>query len=388
MSVKKELWLVFLVFVVVAGLSLGFQKPLTYHDGQGWDGVSYFQLARQLAHHQHPSAIGPFAYRLGTPWLVALLFPQQLLLGFKVVNLAACVLSTLFLALWLRRWVQTPWIRLALVLAFLTQWHAPLRFTAHYAAYTDPWLFVFLYPLNPPALRSFLTPSTLPCGKGGLGWVLAGWVLVGALFREAVVVVPLAAFLASRGRAWLPLLAGLAGIALTHTLAQQTDDYSFVRTVGQWAYNKPLPVYVHGLFIAFGPALILPVYFWRTAAAWLNENPIQAWTLGIFLLLGWVGGSDTERIVYWAMPVVYALFGVILETHALPKSFLLALAALQLLSHRVFMTLPDFPGPYPELWSYQASRSTQVLGLATHLAAVLGLWGWLRWREATASQAR
>lgn len=380
MTVKKELWLVFLAFVLVAGLSLAFQKPLTYHDGQGWDGVSYFQLAQQLAHHQRPSAIGPFAYRLGTPWLVALLFPQQLLLGFKVVNLAACVLSTLYLALWLRRWVQTPWIRLALVLAFLTQWHAPLRFTAHYAAYTDPWLFVFLL--------GVLLCTPFPQQEGVAVLAAGGGCLLGTLFREAVVVVPLAAFLASRGRAWLPLLAGLAGIALTHALAIQSDSYSFARTVGQWAYNKPLPVYLHGLLIAFGPALVLPIYFWRTAKAWLQENPIQAWTLGGFLLLGWVGGSDTERIVYWAMPVVYALFGVILETHALPKSFLIALAALQLLSHRVFMTLPDFPGPYPELWSYQASRSTQVLGLAAHVVAVLGLWGWLRWREATASRAR
>jgi len=389
-SIKKELWLVFLAFVLVAGLSLGFQKPLTYHDGQGWDGVSYFQIAQQLAHHQRPSAIGPFAYRLGTPCLVALLFPQQLLLGFKVVNLVACLLSTLFLALWLRRWVQTPWIRLVLVLGFLTQWHAPLRFTAHYAAYTDPWLFVFLYPpllsWNPPWPSLAAREGARSEERTEGGWVRDGWVLVGALFREAVVVGPLAAFLASRGRAWLPLVAGLVGIALTHALATQTDSYSFVRTVGQWAYNKPLPVYLHGLFIAFGPALVLPVYFSRTAAAWLKENPTQAWTLALFLVLGWVGGSDTERIVYWAMPVVYALFGVILEKHALPKGFLLALAALQLLSHRVFMTLPDFPGPYPDLWSYQASRSTQVLGLAAHVVAALGLWGWLRWREATASR--
>lgn len=201
---------------------------------------------------------------------------------------------------------------------------------------------------------------------------------LGALFRESVLVVPLAAFLASRGKAWLPLAAGALGVGLTHFLAHQSDGYSFARTVGQWAYNKPLPVYVHGLFIAFGPALVLSLVFWRTALAWLKEQPTLAWTLVGFLILGWVGGSDTERIVYWAMPVVYPLLGVILEKHTLPREFLFALAACQLLSHRIFWTLPDYPGPYPDLWSYQARRVVQVTGLAVHLTATALLAYWLQ----------
>ena len=401
MTKKTEWGAVAALFVLVAALCLAFQKPLTYHDGQGWDGVSYFQMAQSIAHRERPSAIGPFAFRLGTPALVAWLFPGNLLLGFKLINLAACLLSTALLTLWLRRFIENPWLRLALIAAYLTQWHAPLRFTAHYAAYTDPWLFVFVLgallrthsnpPGSPLILRS--EPPSLAAREGrrsegrtkpgwvpldGFGWGLALLCLVGALFREAVVAVPLALFLASRGRQWLPLLGGILGITATHVLATQTDSYSFARTVGQWAYNKPLPVYVHGLFIAFGLALVLPLYFWRTSAEWLKSQPVLAWTLASFLVLGWVGGSDTERIVYWAMPIVYALFGAILEAHALPKGFLVALAALQLLSHRVFQTLPDFPGPYPELWSYQASRGTQLTGLLLHVFAVAVLWGWLR----------
>ena len=387
---KSELIWVLVLFVLVAGLSLAFQKPLTYHDGQGWDGVAYVQMAQQLAHHERPSAIGPFAFRLGTPALVAWLFPNHILLGFRLVNLAACLLSTILLTLWLRRFVQVPWLRLALIAAFLTQWHAPLRFTAHYAAYTDPWLFVFL-------LTMLLVTHPLPSGfaKGG-GVVLLCF--VGALFRESVVVVPLAVAIASRGRQWLPLLAGILGAAATHLLASQTDGYSFARTVGQWAYNKPLPVYVHGLFIAFGPALVLPLFFWRTALAWLKQQPVLTWMLIVFLVLGWVGGSDTERIVYWAMPIVYALFGVILEKHALPKSFCIfciVLVALQLLSHRIFWTLPDFPSSahsplplftpptnacqYPDLWSFQASRTVQVIALTEYLLITAALWLWLRY---------
>ena len=362
MTKKTEWAIVATLFVLVAALCLAFQKPLTYHDGQGWDGVSYFQMAQSIVSHERPSAIGPFAFRLGTPALVAWLFPGNLLLGFKLINLAACLLSTALLTLWLRRFIETPWLRLALIAAYLTQWHAPLRFTAHYAAYTDPWLFVFV-------LGALLLKRQLP---------LVGLCFVGALFREAIVAVPLALFLVSRGRQWLPLLGGILGVVATHLLATQADSYSFARTVGQWAYNKPLPVYVHGLFISFGPALVLPIYFWRKAAEWLKSQPVLAWALAIFLVLGWVGGSDTERIVYWAMPIVYSLFGVILEAHALPKSFLITLAALQLLSHRVFQTLPDFPGTYPELWSYQASRGTQLTGLLLHVFAGALLWGWLR----------
>ena len=423
MTKKSELIWVLVLFALVAGLGLAFQKPLTYHDGQGWDGVAYVQMAQQLVHHERPSAIGPFAFRLGTPALVAWLFPNHILLGFRLVNLAACFLSVILLTLWLRRFVESPWLRLALIAAFLTQWHAPLRFTAHYAAYTDPWLFVFVlgallrtHP-NPPASyppASYL--GILPQGRegrrseertkpgwvrvggyeaGGFGWGLALLCFVGALFRESVVVVPLAVAIASRGRQWPALLAGVLGVAATHALASQTDGYSFARTVGQWAYNKPLPVYLHGLFIAFGPALVLPLFFGRTALAWLKQQPVLTWMLTVFLVLGWVGGSDTERIVYWAMPIVYALFGVILEKHALPKSFYIVLIALQLLSHRVFWTLPDFPStvhsslplftpltsacPYPDLWSFQAERRIQLVALLEYLLVTFSLWLWLRY---------
>ena len=416
MTKKSELFWILVLFVLVAGLSLAFQKPLTYHDGQGWDGVAYVQMAQQLAHHERPSAIGPFAFRLGTPALVAWLFPNHILLGFRLVNLAACFLSVILLTLWLRRFVQSPWLRLALIAAFLTQWHAPLRFTTHYAAYTDPWLFVFLlvallrtHP-NPPGHSHSSRPPSLGSREGrrseertkpgwvrvgGFGWGLALLCFVGTLFREAIVAVPLALFLATRGRQWLPLLGGILGIVATHLLATQTDSYSFARTVGQWAYNKPLPVYVHGLFIAFGPALVLPLFFWRTARKWLKQQPVLTWILLVFLVLGWVGGSDTERIVYWAMPIFYALFGVILEKHTLPKSFCIVLVALQLLSHRAFWALPDFPSTthsplplftpltsacqYPDLWSFQASRTVQVVALVEYLLVTFSLLLWLRY---------
>ncbi|WP_395094984.1 hypothetical protein [Armatimonas sp.] len=403
MTKKNELIWVLVLFALVAGLSVAFQKPLTYHDGKGWDGVAYFQMAQQVAHHEHPSAIGPFAFRLGTPALVAWLFPSHLLLGFRLVNLAACLLSVILLTLWLRRFVESPWLRLALIGAFLTQWHAPLRFTAHYAAYTDPWLFVFLLggllALPPASVRSSLQPTpsrsvSMFHGTRGGGWFVL-LCFVGALFRESAVVVPLAVAIASRGRQWPALLAGVLGVAATHALASQTDGYSFARTIGQWAYNKPLPVYVHGLFIAFGPALVLPLFFWRTAWAWLKHQPVLTWMLIVFLALGWVGGSDTERIVYWAMPIFYVLFGVILEKHALPKSFYIVLVALQFLSHRIFWTLPDFPSSahsplplftpptsacqYPDLWSFQASRTVQVIALTEYLLVTLGLWLWLRY---------
>lgn len=379
MSLRRELALTLALFVLCAALSLALQAPLTYHEGKGWDGVAYFQLAQQISQGERPATLGPFAFRLGTPALVGWLFPHQLLLGFKLVNLAGCLLATLLLPLWLRRFVHAPWLRLALIVAFLTPWHAPLRFTAHYAAYTDPWLFVFLLAI----LLTRGAPQLALC-------------LVGALFRESVATVALALTLASRGRAWPTLLASGLGIGLTHLFATQTDSYSFARTVGQWAYNKPLPVYVHGLFIAFGPALVLPLFFWRTAWAWLREHEALAWLLAGFLVLGWVGGSDTERIVYWALPVVYPLIGVILEKHALPRGFLVALVALQLLAHRIFWLLPDFPTEgrsplplftplsshcqYPDLWSYQAERRIQAVALAQYLFVTTLLWLWLRSR--------
>jgi hypothetical protein len=72
---------------------------------------------------------------------------------------------------------------------------------------------------------------------------------------------------------------------------------------------------------------------------------------GIYLIaisvLAWIGGTDTERILYWSMPIVYLLFAIVLQSGnilALLKKHFIFTAFLiisQSISQRLFWTIPD-----------------------------------------------
>src|SRR3989338_2311054 len=178
--------LVLATFIFVNAANAIFQKPITYNEGKGFDGMVYYQVAEFLSEGRPPRASAPFVYRIGTPALVALLFKGNLLWGFKVVNVLANALTTSLLVIWLRGYLRDWKIRLALVLLFLTQWHGPIRSVYYYPAYTDPWLFVFLlgglilirqYQQQPSIVQLFS---------------LALMSLAGGVFRDASLVVPAA----------------------------------------------------------------------------------------------------------------------------------------------------------------------------------------------------
>jgi hypothetical protein len=106
------------------------------------------------------------------------MFPADLMLGFKVVNLIAAALATLLLAAWLRAYVR-EWTTAALVtLLFVTQWHAPVRFTFFAPVYADPWLLVVL--LAGLLLLRRVHRDAAPRDI----WVLAVVTAAGVLFRE------------------------------------------------------------------------------------------------------------------------------------------------------------------------------------------------------------
>jgi hypothetical protein len=372
-----EAIVIFLAFALVNVASQAFQEPLSYHElveSGVFDAAYYHVMAEQLSLGELPETYAPFVYRIGTPLLVGLLFDDDnLLLGFKVVNLVANALTVILLVHWLRLYLGDWRIRVLLVLLFLTQWHAPVRFLYYYPPFVDPWMFVFLL------LGLILThevrqrPSwTKPLCLGVLSFV-------GVVFREVVLVIPLALLFVSnpivtwagllprltslrklREAIRLPPLAfvvplglGFLGLLATHLIATPLPGYSFVLTAIQWAYEKPAPTYLHAWFIAYGPIIAVALYDWRRLSSFLRDNQFMLTYLLSFAVLGWVGGSDTERILYWAMPVVYVLIGKAVEdTFDLIKAWPLATVLIlsQLVSQRVFWTLPQYPSDHPTPW--------------------------------------
>ena len=423
-----ELVIVLAVFLLVNIASQVFQLHITYNNGQSFDGVFYYRVAYQFSKGMKPSSEAPFVYRLGTPFLVSVFFKNELLFGFKPVNIAANLLSTILLLIWFRLHLSDWRIRTLLVVLFITQWHGPVRFTYYDPAFTDPWLFVFLLVglIGIEKIRVLVKDPENQQVKASLIYagLLALVSFIGVLFREVVLIIPLALFFVANPLprlqeitspltkkqiikfikgpyypAIVAVVAGIAGIFLVRSIATQYNDYSFVKTAFDWAYDKPVLTYIHAYFVTYGLLIVIPLFFWRRTVNFLWNNQYMLVYLAGFMLFGWIGGSDTERFLYWAMPVVYVLIGIeIEENRSIFNSpwLILFLSASTICSQRMFWTVADYPNtfktPFPilsilsnkfqylDLWSFFAERSVQAISLLEYLLlSALLLW-WLNRR--------
>jgi len=413
-----ELAIILFLFVLINMFSQALQQPISFNNGQGGDGVAYFKVAEQFANHRLPNAGAPFVYRIGTPLLVSLFFKSDLLLGFKIVNITANLLTTLLFIFWLRLYLNNLKTRVLLSTLFLVMWHGPVRYVYYYPAYSDPWFFVVLLTGLIGIQKTQVSPTVVRICVLGLV------ALVGVTFREASLVIPIA-FLFSTNPViqsggisyalatfqvkrviksiplifFLPLGLGILGILIIFLTASQTNSYSFIHMAVYWAYGKPLLTYLHAWFIAFGPIIVIPIYNWRRMVRFMARNQFMLVYLLVFAVLGWIGGTDTDRILFWAMPVVYILIGQSIEDNAvLLKSLplLIILCVGQLISERVIWTTPDYPGKFPsplpiltipsnrcqylDLLSFHGSRKIHVVSFFEYLSLGMLLLWWLNYR--------
>lgn len=367
---------VFALVNVAAGL---LQKPISYHEGRGWEGVAYSAVAEQFAEHRRPVvADAPELYRVGTPFLAGELrrfTGFDLFLCFKLVNGAANALTLALLVVWLRRFLSDWRVRTALGLAFLLQWDTPSRWMYFFPAHTDPWMWVFLLAGLIAVERYRERPTSARLA------LVAVLTAVGVCFREVVLVVacivpfvgnpvPLEGFRTSEAVGkWraavrelfpavlprlIPLLAGLSALVVVRLfVAHQQNDYAFAQTAIHWLRTKPPLTYVQGWFLAFGPLLWLAIFHARRGAALLASHQPLAAYLAAFTLLGYIGGTDTERLLYWTMPVTFVLIGRALEDWRgrLSGLVLALLIGAQIVASRVlFWPIPDYPADPPHAW--------------------------------------
>lgn len=412
-------WAALLLLVALtAWLSWTLQAPITLQGGYGWDGVEYGRVAAQLAAGGRPRAEAPYLYRLGAPALAGWLSPADPLAGFRLVSGAAALLAPLLLYLWLGGFGLSAWSRWLGTALFALQWHAPLRLTPFYAAHADPLMWVFW-------LGGLLLLQRSRRGEGpGLLAIWCGWILLALPCREVLLLPALALLFTTDPLlllwqpwpAWraqlqerlrpvllLPLALGLLVFLLIHAWAVPTNSYGFLKTAVLWCWLKSVPHYLHGLCQALGPGVLILLLLGRhEARAWLaGRQELLALLVGV-LMLGWVGGSDTERILYWGAPIFYLLAGFTLDR--LPAQergrrrglalWLSFLTLTQALSQRLLWTIPDFPGTarrvwplltppsatgrYLDLWSYHGDPKVLALSFAQYLLVIGAGWWWGR----------
>jgi hypothetical protein len=322
------------------------QQPTT---SVTWDARQYYLIASQLAAGETPAAEAPYVYRLGVPWIVAQFWPDNPPRGFFVLNVICGLLTAPLLAWWLRTGVRHFGVRLAVVALFAIAWHGPIRYVHFNNGYVDPPFMVAVL-LALALLHALRTEPRR--------WTLAAFIaltVVGTLIRETMILLPISALLmGTKGKAaiaalrveWqqlVPIAAAAAAITFTHVVVEADTARSFVAAALQWI-RKPPTAYVLAWFTAYGPVLAVLLYDGKRVVEDLRANLDLLCFLGLCAVLAFMGGSDTERFVFWAMPVVYLLIGRVFERHLhvfKSVTIVATLAVVQAISARIFWPIPD-----------------------------------------------
>jgi hypothetical protein len=419
------------VFVLVSLPTACVQKPARVIS----DGTEYHRMATQFAFGEALSAKPPFVFRVATPWLASRADPlvNQLLPawleariedanglkgfpGFYGVNIAASFAAILLLHAYVAVFIDNRWLRLTVYTLWTLQWHMPVRFTYFYPAYVDPlfitWLFLGLLVVERSHAERLL-PSAV---------MIAIVSFAGAFSREAIFLVPLT-FLCRHWRTvrapvrsgdrvlvLAPIAAVLAALAIVREIAHPTQPYDLLTMPMQMLREKPLYTWVLAAFFTFGPpAIAIIAAAWQDVWRFLASKPHLIVYLATTALIGFLGGTDTERILGWGAPVMMTLLAIAARRFmTLGRTAPLlsgVLCVWALISARVFWPIPagmedatpthllrfDWPSLYvvldktlvmqnyySNLWSFFGSRSVHAAQLVFDLVFTTALVVWLR----------
>ncbi|MCB0702916.1 MAG: hypothetical protein KDC55_09445 [Ignavibacteriae bacterium] len=401
----KYILFAIILSVITIAISHLVQPEISFNNGLGWDGVNYHQMAEQIANGEQVSTKAPFVSRVGLPYLVAKVYPDNIKSGFLYLNWFFSILNSILLALLLARFINRKWVIYLLVFMYITQWHGYHRFGTFYPVQVDP------------LAISLLLASLLVLLKRGITLLdiilLSVITLLGTFVREIVVIpsvliIAKAYFYYKKSKftelvevnkliIFLPLIFFLTIYAIVALSVEPTNSHKFYNAAADMLYTKSLFRFFHSWIVAYGAVIILPALFYRKTIDYLKQHKIMATYIAIIIVFSYVGGADTERIAYWGFPVVFILAGRILDEIGLTKAnknFLYALLLIQVVSQRLFSIIPDFPSdcnsttvlltpigncfPYLNLFPAHSELIPAVIGFAEWSAVIVVLWWWKR----------
>ena len=379
-----------IIFAVLA-FSFFIEKPLVAEKGLAFDSLQYFLIAQNFKAQQPVISEAPFVYRIGLPFLVSVFFPKNMFLGFKVINLLGAIISIFLLLMWLRLYLKNTFVKLLLVFLFATHWVGALRLSFYSPIHAESWMTVFnlmgfivvFYLLkdrqNPLLLAAF-------CAVIFFGVLFRESVLFLAIIYIVLIILELSPKLEDADfstrkdvlMAMLPLVAGLLAFFITRLIATPNNSYSLLVIFIYWMYQKPFPTYIQSYFTTYGPMLALLVPSYRIVKDFFGRERFNTYYLVFVCLVAWGIGSDTDRFLYWVMPVMYVVFGLALEylwpIFQKKRMLLILLIAFQLLAQRSFLPYEEY---LPEKIQYRIPALTVVCneGCGLDIASYNGIAG-------------
>ena len=150
----------------------------------------------------------------------------------------------------------------------------------------------------------------------------------------------------------IPVVAGLIGLAIVHQIVDVLPTYYISRqtAVDLFVHNisNPLP-FLLGCVVIYGPVVcFIPFARLSSIADFCCRNlTIAIYFIGV-LILSFIGGYHTDRLLYWGAIVVLPVIGIATENHRLKEAttiwkvlFFGPILIAQVLAFRVFGFLPD-----------------------------------------------
>jgi len=353
-----------LLLAAVHALSDHFQARLTANSGRGWDGVWYCQMADQIANRETVSAMAPFGYRVGVPFLAALADMHDIVHGFREVNIAGSYVTAILLVIWFRLTIPRAGLRCVFFLLFLSNWLAPARVVHVYPAYVDIWPYPFVLAVL------LLTQALSRKGRTFTLILITLLCAVGVLVRETVALVAFAVPFAynplgftSSGaptlrwrripkRLLLPVACAAMVFISAHIFVHPTGRVRYWSQAMIFFYSKSWLGYCHSWLTAFGPILLIPVYHFREVKRYFSRRQYQAAYIAALIAVTLASSPDIERHVLVALPVIYSLIAHIIDRKSniwrAPATVGLMVIS-QALASRVFLSIAPDEGVHPAL---------------------------------------
>jgi hypothetical protein len=360
------------------------QQRITLNGGKGWDGIYYYQVTEQIkAGADRITGELPFVRRLGTPFLVAEysgMTGADILDSALAVNLIGAFIAVLLLFYWLKSFIAEYWICILLCFLFMVAWYLPVRYSYYVPLTSDAWGAVWF--LAALLLLNLMRKSFMLKRTGAFAaYVLAFSFITGiaVLFRESNAILCVLPFFIfnplclpdSYSGSWtisqalahlkrickhyplrqtvilfLPVLFVLGAnlFVKKHIVISAQNNYSYFQNVLELIFTKSFPEYLLGILIAFGPLIILLPFFYGQYKSLLKERQELLILCASSLVFGYIGGTDTERILFMSgFPVIFLLLGNSIRSiyYSSQRWWLYVLFILQAISYRLFWSLPD-----------------------------------------------
>jgi hypothetical protein len=355
------------IFLAVTLAALLTQRPAMLRG----DAEEYYRMAAQYTRGETVVSVSaPFVYRVATPWLAARADPfvspaLPLWLGsaivgftgvigapgFYAVNILASFAALMLLVSYLRLFVSSATTRLLLVTLWMIQWHTPVRYTYFAPVNVEPLFLVCM-------LLALLVIERVPALSAERAVLVASVIVFAGTFVRESMLLMAVVFAIRYAQLWkfehwrqrifgaFPLLAGIVALVVTTGfLAVSSTPSSPIAMLLETIRIKSIFGWILGWFFTFGPAATaVLVSVFPDLRAFLRQRPWLLAYLAGCAVLAYVGGTDTERILAWAFPVVLVLLGQALERHRglwhRNPALVVFLVASVLVSSRIFWPIP------------------------------------------------